>query len=67
MALSNISYYWVKFYPQAPWQVVKFYNRGKTKYLKALDWGFEHELDKFDNKNYEVGHKIIPPEDSTES
>jgi hypothetical protein len=54
-------YFWIKFYPNAKPEVVKFYTRNGIRYLKALDWGMEHELEKFGNKDYEVLLEISAP------
>lgn len=61
MSITEVKYFWVKFWPEAPWELVKFWTRYKRQYLKGLDWGSEHELDRFTNKNYELGQEIFPP------
>lgn len=58
---TKTQYFWVRFYPTAEWQLVKFYTKNEKRYLKGLDWMSEHELEKFGNKDYEVGHEIYPP------
>ena len=58
---TNIQYFWVKFYPAAEWQLVKFWTSNEKSYLKGLDWGSVCEVNKFDNKNYTIGPEVYPP------
>lgn len=58
---TNIQHFWIRFYPDANWQVVKFWKENGKDYIKGLDWGLAHLRQNFTNQDYELGPEIFPP------
>lgn len=57
--ICEVNYYWVRFYPSAEWQIVKFWqDKNGVEYLKGLDWGYSHKLKDFSNNSYVIGEVI---------
>lgn len=61
--INNISYFWIKFYNTAPWQIVKFYTENGKEYIFALDWMAPSLLENFNKSNntYIKGNEIKVP------
>lgn len=57
--IKNVRYYWIRFYPTAEWEIVKFWTDNQSKeWMKGLDWGLPCLKQDFANTTYEIGGAI---------
>jgi hypothetical protein len=56
---NETRYFWVRFWPTAPWEITKFWKEKGRIWIKGLDWMLASQLKDFKNTTYELGQEIM--------